>query len=299
MAPVDQPLRKTVGAHERATTPVPKARDEVAKESNGKGHTDKVNGKEKDVKKEKVSNVTATSLALVLVGLALAALLVYLYVEAMTEGGVKAILESPLYQAFANSFVMIIATELGDKTFFIAAILAMRKDRRLVFLGAAGALAAMTVLSAVIGKVLPAILPPQYTHRAATLLFVYFGIRLIHEAYEMFSSGTGAGPSDELDEVEKTLQDGKHSKSTVVEAFMLTFLAEWGDRSQIATIALAAAKCPFGVTLGGVVGHGCCTGLAVLGGRVVATSISERAMLAIGGILFLIFAVHGALVGFS
>ena len=36
-------------------------------------------------------------------------------------------------------------TELGDKTFFIAAVLAMRQDRWAVYLGAVGALALMTV----------------------------------------------------------------------------------------------------------------------------------------------------------
>lgn len=203
-----------------------------------------------------------------------------------------------LGQAFLSSFAMIIVSELGDKTFFIAAILAMRKDRRAVFIGAAGALAVMTLLSAGIGVVLPAILPPQYTHWAATLLFVFFGIRLLHEAYSLFSSGQGAGPSDELEEVEQSLKkDGTKSSSTAMQAFMLTFLAEWGDRSQIATIALAAARSPVGVTLGGVVGHSCCTGLAVLGGRVLASRISERAIVGCGGVLFLLFAIHGFVTG--
>jgi len=198
--------------------------------------------------------------------------------------------------AFGSSFAMIIVSELGDKTFFIAAILAMRQDRRFVFLGAAGALAAMTMLSAGIGQILPALLSPRYTHWAATLLFVYFGLKLCYDAYEMFSKGEGSGPSDELEETEKELED-KQKNSTLVQAFVLTFLAEWGDRSQIATIALAAARSPIGVTLGGVVGHSCCTAIAVLGGRVLASRISERTVIAAGGVLFLVFALHGFLTG--
>ena len=54
-------------------------------------------------------------------------------------------------------------------------------------------------------------------------------------------------------------------------SFTMTFLAEWGDRSQIATIAMAASKDPYGVTVGGILGHSLCTGMAVIGGRMLAT----------------------------
>lgn len=208
------------------------------------------------------------------------------------------------WEALSNSFAMIIVTELGDKTFFIAALLAMRKERRWVFLGAISALAAMTVLSACIGMVLPALLPRKYTHWAAVALFVYFGSKLLFEAAEMVRKGEGAGPSEELEEVEQSLKDsspkekrGSQGRATALQALTLTFVAEWGDRSQIATIAMAAAKEPLGVTLGGIVGHSCCTSLAVLGGRVLATRISERVVLGMGGLLFLAFAVHGAVTG--
>jgi putative Ca2+/H+ antiporter (TMEM165/GDT1 family) len=83
----------------------------------------------------------------------------------------------------------------------------------------------------------------------------------------------------------------------VTQAFSLTFLAEWGDRSQIATIALAAAKDPLGVMLGGIVGHALCTSIAVVGGRMLAARISERTVALVGGILFIAFALHSFCVG--
>lgn len=49
--------------------------------------------------------------------------------------------------AFIASISVIIVSELGDKTFFIAAIMAMRHPRLTVFLGAISALGLMTVLS--------------------------------------------------------------------------------------------------------------------------------------------------------
>lgn len=78
----------------------------------------------------------------------------------------------------------------------------------------------------------------------------------------------------------------------VLEAFTLTFLAEWGDRSQIATIGLAAASNVVGVTLGGIVGHAFCTGAAVLGGKHLAAHIDERLVSVLGGVLFLLFGAH-------
>ena len=82
------------------------------------------------------------------------------------------------------------------------------------------------------------------------------------------------------------------SGKVLTGAFTMTFLAEWGDRSQIATIAMAAAKDPYGVTIGGIIGHGLCTGIAVIGGRMLASRISEKAVATVAGFTFLGFAVH-------
>ena len=83
----------------------------------------------------------------------------------------------------------------------------------------------------------------------------------------------------------------------LVETFVITFLAEWGDRSQIATIGLAASSDPVGVTIGGIAGHAVCTGAAVIGGRHMAEHISERAVAIAGGVLFCLFGAHSLVTG--
>jgi hypothetical protein len=61
-----------------------------------------------------------------------------------------------------------------------------------------------------------------------------------------------------------------------VQTFVMTFLGEWGDRSQIATVAMAAGSDYWWVTAGAVIGHGLCTAGAVIGGRAIAGKISMR-----------------------
>lgn len=54
--------------------------------------------------------------------------------------------------AFVAALSVIIVSEIGDKTFFIAAILSMRHSRLIVFGGALSALGVMTFLSVVLGS---------------------------------------------------------------------------------------------------------------------------------------------------
>ncbi len=100
------------------------------------------------------------------------------------------------------SFFMIVVSELGDKTFFIAAILAMKHSRTMVLLGAAGALVIMTILGVVFGHLLTVI--PQYvTHYGAGTLFFVFGLKLLFEAYSM----KGGEAQEELREAEEEIME--------------------------------------------------------------------------------------------
>lgn len=55
----------------------------------------------------------------------------------------------------------------------------------------------------------------------------------------------------------------------IQETAILTFFAEWGDRSQITTISLATDE-TYLVLIGALLGHFLCTGIAVLGGKIIS-----------------------------
>jgi len=195
--------------------------------------------------------------------------------------------------AFTAGLLLITISELGDKTFFIGVILSMRYSRRLVFLGVLAALAAMTVLSVLLGQVV-SLLPDYYIRYGEIALFLGFGFKLLYDASKMPAQAENTGAKEAAVEVAKQNKKDKLQSANfaiLLQAFTMTFLAEWGDRTQISTIALAAAHQPVGVTVGAILGHGICTAIAVIGGRLIAGRISERLVTALGGVLFLIFGV--------
>jgi Ca2+/H+ antiporter, TMEM165/GDT1 family len=263
---------------------------------------------------------------------------------------------SPIHSLLL-SFTMILFSEIGDKTFLVAALMAMRHDRVVVFTAAYSALITMTVLSAVLGHAVPTLISPHITNFLAAGLFLVFGVRMLLEARKI---SPDEGVSEEMKEVEMELEEKEHAaarrqrrRSSVspyilesgraprtkhkthgrslpsppsspsssgsrssspsrvsslrnsldglsnlfslllspawVQTFVMTFLGEWGDRSQIATIAMAAGQDYWWVTAGALGGHAICTGVAVLGGKAIAGKVSLRTVTMGGAIAFLVF----------
>ncbi|GJY54822.1 GDT1-like protein 1, chloroplastic [Tanacetum coccineum] len=194
--------------------------------------------------------------------------------------------------------------DLGDiSTGFASALLAARNSAAVVFTGTFGALGIMTVISVVLGRTfhyVDEILPFRFGDTdlpiddiAAALLLVYFGVSTLLDA----SSGDGLKAEEEQKEAEiavsEVLGNGAGilaAASTIVSTFLLVFVAEWGDKSFFSTIALAAASSPLGVIGGALAGHGLATLLAVLGGSLLGTFLSEKVIAYVGGVLFLVFA---------
>lgn len=78
----------------------------------------------------------------------------------------------------------------------------------------------------------------------------------------------------------------------IVQAGALIFLGEWGDRSMLTTIALAAAQPrPWSLVLGALSAHIVSTLLAVTAGGLVAGHLNERKTSLISGLLLCLFSV--------
>ncbi|MEN9205055.1 MAG: TMEM165/GDT1 family protein [Thermostichales cyanobacterium BF4_bins_65] len=188
--------------------------------------------------------------------------------------------------ALLASLLLIFISELGDKTFFVAAVLAMRYPRRWVWVGAFSALAVMTVISAGLGQVVR-LLPKVYTHYAGVIVLLGFGAILLKQAWDCRHEHHLQEAAEAQDLVAQT--DWLGSLTIVASSFSLTFLAEWGDRTQMATIDLATVYDPLGVMLMGMLAHGLCTLLAVAAGQGLQRYLSKGMMAAIGGGLFVTF----------
>lgn len=254
----------------------------------------------------------------------------------------SASLIQPLH-SFLISITMIIFSEIGDKTFLIAALMAMKHPPLFVFSAAFPAMIVMTILSAILGHAVPTLIPARFTNFAAALLFFAFGVKMLREGYAI---APGEGVGEEMKEVEMELEEkeqqarrmsrrrssgitpyvleagrgeprkprsssrlpappdsppsspdtrspspiggaagivsGIHNLFSLllspawVQTFVMTFLGEWGDRSQIATIAMAAGSDYWWVTIGVLVGHAICIIIAVVGGRAIAGRVSLR-----------------------
>ena len=104
--------------------------------------------------------------------------------------------------AFVEALSVIIVSELGDKTFFIAAILAMTNNKITVFLSAISALAAMTVLSALLGFVVTTVVPTIYTYYACTAIMILFGLKMLWDAYKMKPNEAEEIQNEVLGEIE-------------------------------------------------------------------------------------------------
>ena len=128
------------------------------------------------------------------------------------------------FSVFLSTFGLIFLAELGDKTQLTAMALAVRYPWKRIFIGIAAAFVVLNIAAVVIGRVLFMMLPMFWVTMVSALLFLYFGYSTLRHACDS-DDDDGAVPS---------------TAGIIRTAFVMIFMAELGDKTQLVTASQAA-----------------------------------------------------------
>jgi putative Ca2+/H+ antiporter (TMEM165/GDT1 family) len=157
-------------------------------------------------------------------------------------------------------FPVIFLGELPDKTMFASLVLSTKGSPVAVWLGAAAAFVVHVAIAVSVGVAIFTILPHRAVDAVVSAMFLVGAGLAIREARN----------ERRQEDKEKELAESGASRhgQTVVTAFVVIFLAEWGDLTQILTANLAARlHSPLSVAAGAVLALWAVAALAVIGGR--------------------------------
>ena len=153
-------------------------------------------------------------------------------------------------------YPIIFLGELPDKTMFASLVMSTRGRPALVWVGAAAAFAVHVVIATTIGVALFHLLPHRALQAIVAGLFFAGGLLALHEATRQ-----------RRDTAIVERETASHRR-VAVTAFVVIFLAEWGDLTQILTANLAAHyHNAFSVAVGAVLALWTVSALAVVGGQ--------------------------------
>jgi putative Ca2+/H+ antiporter (TMEM165/GDT1 family) len=132
-----------------------------------------------------------------------------------------------VWETFTGIFLIMLLAELADKTQLVTfALVAATAKPKQVYLGALAGLFCVTALGVIAGSVLGLLIPLQLVQLAAGCGFVAIGV------YALFTARRREEDAD------KSLTVGKH---VWARAFVLLFLAEFGDKTQVIVILVTAS----------------------------------------------------------
>ncbi len=176
--------------------------------------------------------------------------------------------------AGATTFGLVFLAEMGDKSQLVCMALAARHHHRPVLAGAVAAFALLNALAVVFGAGLAHYVPERLLAAAVAFLFGVFGILSLR-----------AKPAQSTEEIKER---GGHG--VFVTTFLMIFLAEMGDKTQLAVAGMAGTQPAMPVWLGATLALCATSALGVLAGRKLLTRVPLHRVQQISGVFFLVLA---------
>jgi putative Ca2+/H+ antiporter (TMEM165/GDT1 family) len=157
-------------------------------------------------------------------------------------------------------FPIVFLGELPDKTMFASLVLATRGKPVAVWVGAASAFLVHVVIAVTVGAVLFRLVPHRALEGVVAGIFFAGGMLAIRETLKERQREEGRS--------ELVTKAAASHRQIAATAFVVIFLAEWGDLTQILTANLAAHyHSPFSVGVGALAALWSVAAIAVIGGK--------------------------------
>lgn len=186
------------------------------------------------------------------------------------------------------SFPVVFVGELPDKTMLASLVLATRGRPLAVWLGAAGAFAVHVAIAVTLGVAVERLLP----HRATEAL-----VAAVFAAGAAVALWPRRGEGDRIDAAgeDPGVLRRAPGLGPLPAAFVVIFVAEWGDLTQVLTAGLAArTHAPLSVAVGAVAALWAVAALAVVGGRLLVRVVSVGTVRRATGVIMLGLAAYSA-----
>lgn len=179
-------------------------------------------------------------------------------------------------EAFFVSTAVIFIAELGDKSQLMALTFATRFKTMPVLVGITAATAIVHAISVIVGAVIGAAIPTRPISIVVAIAFVFFGFWTLR--------------GDELTEEDEARSRSIPTRHAIMAVGAVFFLAELGDKTMLATIALATKEGLLGTWIGSTIGMVAADALAIVVGRQLGARLPERSIKIGASLAFFIFA---------
>ena len=194
-----------------------------------------------------------------------------------------------IFSVVLTAFVLVAPVELPDKTMFATLVLASRFRPWPVLTGVGAAFALQTAIAVAAGSLL-SLLPRQWVASGVAVLFAVGAVLLWRSADE-----TGDEPDGDTAGGGSQKDRDWPAWRIALASFGITFLAELGDLSQLATAGLAARyEAPLSVFVGSFAALLLIASLAVITGATLVARLRVRLVRRTAAVLFAAFAVLAA-----
>ncbi len=204
-----------------------------------------------------------------------------LYVQFLQKG--LDFLASPYFLQLSatsgTSFALIVAAEIGDKSQLVCMTLASRHRTLPVLLGASSAFAFLNILAVMFGGAIANWFPDYMLRAIVCLLFFSFGIHALL--------------NNEEEDDDEVIEKGSYG--IFFTTFLLITIAEFGDKTQLAVVALSSTANLYAVWIGSTVALIFTSALGVLAGRAFLHKIPLSMIHKISGIIFLCLAIFAGI----